>query len=208
MAARLDSKRAIADRPARSDAFLAIDFETADYDRDTACAVGLVRVEGGRVVHRARHLIRPPTSYFTFTYVHGVTWNMVARKPTFRELWPELSAALAGVDFVAAHNASFDRSVLEACCSGARLRAPAVAFVCTMRLARQAWNVRPTTLPDVCRHLGIRLRHHDPLSDAEACAKIVLAARSNGQAYEKEVDRAPARNGGRQSRLEGRRQST
>jgi DNA polymerase-3 subunit epsilon len=49
-----------------------------------------------------------------------------------------------------------------------------------MRLARQAWNVRPTTLPDVCRHLGIRLRHHDPLSDAEACAKIVLAARADG----------------------------
>lgn len=34
----------------------------------------------------------------------------------------------------------------------------------------------PTTLPDVCRRLGITLRHHDALSDAEACAKVVIAS--------------------------------
>ena len=154
MAAPRSSERAIADRQKRTDAFLAIDFETADYSRDTACAVGLVRVQAGRVVHRASYLIRPPTRYFTFTYVHGITWSMVSRKPTFHALWPELKAALSGVDFVAAHNASFDRSVLESCCSAARVRPPALSFVCTMRLARKAWDVRPTTLPDVCRHLG------------------------------------------------------
>jgi DNA polymerase III subunit epsilon len=32
--------------------FTAIDFETANYFRDIACAVGLVRVERGRVVRR------------------------------------------------------------------------------------------------------------------------------------------------------------
>ena len=32
--------------------FVAIDFETADAKRDSACAVGLVRVESGRVVYR------------------------------------------------------------------------------------------------------------------------------------------------------------
>ena len=42
-------------------------------------------------------------------------------------------------------------------------------------MARRAWNLRPTKLPDVCRHLGITLNHHDALSDALACAKIVIA---------------------------------
>lgn len=182
MAAPRTSDRTPAHRQATCDAFAAIDFETADYDRDTACAVGLVRVERGRIVRREKHLIRPPTRYFSFAYVHGITWSMVARKPTFRDLWPQIKSALDGVDFVAAHNASFDRSVLEACCEASRIRPPAMDFVCTMRLARRAWNVRPTTLPDVCRRLGIRLRHHDPLSDAEACAKIVLAARADGYA--------------------------
>jgi DNA polymerase-3 subunit epsilon len=32
-------------------------------------------------------------------------------------------------------------------------------------------------LPDVCSYLGLPLRHHDPASDAEACAQIVIAAR-------------------------------
>lgn len=45
-----------------------------------------------------------------------------------------------------------------------------------MKLARRTWGLRPAKLPDVCRHLGIGLRHHDALSDAEACARIVLAA--------------------------------
>ena len=34
----------------------------------------------------------------------------------------------------------------------------------------------PAKLPDVCAYLGLPLRHHDPLSDAEASARIVIAA--------------------------------
>ena len=47
-----------------------------------------------------------------------------------------------------------------------------------MREARRVWGVRPTKLPDVCRYLGLSLTHHDALSDAEAAAQIVIAARS------------------------------
>jgi len=53
---------------------------------------------------------------------------------------------------------------------------PDLRIECSMRMARDAWGLRPTKLPDTCRHLGIPLRHHDALSDAEACARIVLAA--------------------------------
>jgi DNA polymerase III epsilon subunit-like protein len=38
--------------------FVAIDFETADHGPDSACAVGLVRVDGGRITRRVRQLIR------------------------------------------------------------------------------------------------------------------------------------------------------
>jgi DNA polymerase-3 subunit epsilon len=33
-------------------------------------------------------------------------------------------------------------------------------------------------LPNVCSYLGIPLDHHNAASDAEACARIVLAART------------------------------
>lgn len=159
---------------------MAIDFETADNGRDSACAVALVRVAGERIVERAYCLIRPPRKRFLFSDLHGITWQDVAGKPVFAELWPELSKMLDNADFLAAHNASFDRSVLHACCADAGLQPPRTPFVCTVKLARSVWQLYPTKLPLVCRHLGIQLDHHNAASDAEACAQIVLAARRCG----------------------------
>jgi DNA polymerase-3 subunit epsilon len=164
-------------RPDGRDDFVAIDFETADPWRDSACAVGLVRVRCGEIVERSHFLIRPPRKLFYFTRLHGIAWDHVKDQPTFGELWPRLSEKLGGVEFVAAHNAPFDRSVLAACCELARVPSPALPFECTVKLARRTWGLRPAALPDVCRFLDIPLRHHDALSDAEACARIVLAAR-------------------------------
>jgi DNA polymerase-3 subunit epsilon len=160
--------------------FAAIDFETADYGRDSACAVAVVRVEGLAIVDRTYYYIRPPRSRFVFSYLHGISWNDVVDAPTFGQLWPSLQEKLAGVEFLAAHNASFDRSVLRTCCERARLNAPAHAFQCTVQLARAVWKIYPTKLPDVCRYLDIPLRHHDAGSDAEACARIVIAASEAG----------------------------
>lgn len=157
--------------------FVAIDFETADQGRDSACSVALVRVEGDRVVAREHRLIRPPRREFMFTYIHGIDWKRVCREPAFGEVWPAVAPLLAGAAFLAAHNAPFDRSVLAACCQAAGLPVPALPFRCTVSLARDTWGIRPTKLPDVCSRLGIPLQHHDALSDAEACARILLEAR-------------------------------
>ena len=156
--------------------FVAIDFETADTGRDSACSVACVRVEGDRVVRSEVRLIRPPRSGFQFTHVHGIRWEDVTSAPTFGPVWRELSPILDGAEFLAAHHAPFDRSVLEACCRAAGLEMPTLPFRCTVRIARAAWRLFPTRLPDVCEFLGIPLRHHDARSDAEACARIVIAA--------------------------------
>ncbi|HEU4401467.1 MAG TPA: 3'-5' exonuclease [Candidatus Polarisedimenticolia bacterium] len=156
--------------------FVAIDFETADYGPDSACAVAVERVEEGRIVASECRLIRPPRREFVFTSIHGISWERVEDEPSFREVWPPLARLLHGADFLAAHNAPFDRNVLHACCAEAGLRPPDLGFKCTVKMARDAWGLYPTKLPDVCRHLKIPLRHHDAASDAEACARIVIAA--------------------------------
>lgn len=160
--------------------FAAIDFETADAGSDSACALAIVRVEGLRIVRTTTHLIRPPRRDIFFSYIHGITWADVADKPTFRELWPDIRAELTDVDFLAAHNAPFDRSVLYGCCAAARVEPPPHPFQCTVRVARRLWNLKPANLPAVCRHLVIPLDHHDPTSDATACARILLAALEDG----------------------------
>lgn len=159
------------DRP-----FVAIDFETADRLPDSACAVALVRVERGEIVDRYQTLIRPPRPQILFTHIHGLRWEDVEDAPTFADVWPEMESFVSGAAFLAAHNAGFDKRVLHACCEAAGTRPPELDFLCTVVLARKTWGLFPTRLPDVCRHLDIPLDHHQALSDAEACARIVVAA--------------------------------
>ena len=166
--------------PPAHGAFVAIDFETADYWADSACAVGLVRVENLQVVAKEVVLIRPPRPRVHFTSIHGITWAMVREAPSFAEIWPTLAPMLDGANAMVAHNASFDRAVLRACCTRAGLPVPGLPFVCTVNIARKKWNERPNNLPSVCARLGIALKHHDAGSDAEACARILIAAYEPG----------------------------
>jgi DNA polymerase III subunit epsilon len=156
--------------------FAAIDFETANRYPNSACALGIVRVENNHVTHKEYYLIRPPINYFEFTYIHGLEWSDVKNQPTYQQLWPAIDALICDVDFIAAHNARFDQRVMYACCDRYRLPRPRHSFLCTVQLARKVWNVFPTKLPNVCEFLNISLEHHHALSDAEACAGIVIAA--------------------------------
>ncbi len=162
--------------PTPEQPFVAIDFETADHDADSACAVGLVRVEGLKIVHREAVLRRPPRSRILFTHIHRITWDMVKDSPEFAEVWPRLVPLLDGASLLAAHNAPFDRRVLTTCCTVAGLPVPPLPFLCTVQVSRRTWGLKPNDLPSVCRRLGIGLLHHDAASDAEACARIVIAA--------------------------------
>jgi DNA polymerase-3 subunit epsilon len=160
--------------------FAAIDFETADYGRDSACALSIVRANVTGIQEQKTFLIRTPRQEFVFTYIHGISWSDVASMPNFKGYWPEILKMLKEVSYLAAHNAAFDRSVMAACCRQAGVQELKHPYLCTVKLARKVWHLRPAKLPDVCRHLRIPLNHHDPTSDALACAHIVLAAIQSG----------------------------
>ena len=69
--------------------FAAIDFETADAKRDSACAIGIVVVRAQKVAVRYQSLIRPPRKTFSpfCVGVHGITWGMVCNERPFAEVW-------------------------------------------------------------------------------------------------------------------------
>ena len=52
--------------------FTAIDFETANSSSASACSVGLVKVQGGRVIDREYWLIKPPIGH-----IYGYTLEPV-----------------------------------------------------------------------------------------------------------------------------------
>ncbi len=161
--------------------FVAIDFETADDQPDSACAVALVRVVNDEITERTSFLIQPPRRAFVFTDLHGIAWSDVEDQPTFGAGWPQTEGILKGADFLAAHNAPFDQRVLTTCCQAAGITPPSLPFVCTVQLARSTWNIYPTKLPNVCAALNLSLNHHNAASDAEACARIVIAARQKAR---------------------------
>lgn len=159
--------------------FVAIDFETANNDRNSACAIGLTRVESGQIVDQMTRFIRPPTNDFNYycVRVHGLGWSDVQDAPDFEGVWKEALGFCSGAQFFAAHNAPFDRSVLKACCEHYRLPMPQIPFLNTVTVARRSWpELNKHGLAAVCAHLGVPLNHHEAGSDALGCAKIVLAA--------------------------------
>ena len=159
---------------------IAIDFETSGRAAGSACAVGMARLEAGRVTEHFYALIRPPSPRVYFTEIHGLTWAMLKDAPTFAELWPEMAAFMAGADWFVAHNASFDRRVLTACCRDANQPDPRLPFYCTLKGARRCLPLSSHKLSSVCAHFQIPLRHHHAGSDAEACAEIYLRLRALG----------------------------
>ena len=164
-----------ADRP-----WIAIDFETADDGRDSACSVALVRVERGEIVATHSTDIRPPRETDQYAHIHGLYYCDLRRSPAFCEAWRGVteSKILDGAAAFVAHWAQFDRSVLHTCSSAFGVAVPRIPFHCSVEMARAAWpDMGSHKLNLMAERLGLELKHHDALSDAFACARVTIAAR-------------------------------
>lgn len=157
--------------------FVAIDFETANEKRGSACAVGIAQIRHGEIVAHGSTLIDPETYFNPYcTAVNGIDEDAVRGAPTLPQLWPELTVLLDG-QLVVAHNASFDMSVLRNTAARYEVGAgPSFDVLCTYRMARVVWPGLPSySLGYVSPQLGITFNHHEAGQDASACATVALA---------------------------------
>jgi len=164
--------------------FTAIDFETANERRESACAVGVVRVQGGRIVEEFYTLLRPRVLRVDWRnqQVHGIAEADLHDAPSLADAWPTLLPYLHRQPVVA-HNSSFDVSVLEYTCRDFSLPIPVFHALCTVKLAKVCWpHFERHKLDHVAGQFGIPLNHHDALSDARACAEIAVRAFRSGTA--------------------------
>ena len=157
--------------------FTAIDFETANSARTSACSVGLAIVEDGQIVRQHHRLIRPTPFQFAPYNVrkHGITAADVEDAPAFAEVWEAIRPKIEGP--LVAHNAAFDMSVLRSSLDLLGQNCPEMDYFCTLVIARHAWPEYPTySLSYIAATLGIEFKHHEAEEDAIACARIALAA--------------------------------
>jgi DNA polymerase-3 subunit epsilon len=159
--------------------FVAIDFETAKYSRESACSVGLVKFVNGKVMDTLYSLIRPPVLYIRpdFTDIHGLTVEDVRDALDFATVWENSLRPFIGNLPLAAHNAAFDMGVLRAALEWYELPIPLLKYFCTLKLARAAWpELKSHALTSLGEHFGIVYDAHNALEDAQTCGVIVCRA--------------------------------
>jgi DNA polymerase-3 subunit epsilon len=164
--------------------FVAIDFETAQYARESVCSVGLVKFLDGKAQHSYYSLVRPPVLYIRpeFTKIHGLTVEDVRSAPTFADIWDTEALPFIGDMPLAAHNASFDMGALRAVLEWHGLPVPPLRYFCTLALSRNVWpGLRSHSLPNLGAHFDIQYEAHNALDDARTCGDIAcLAAQQTG----------------------------
>lgn len=154
--------------------FVAIDFETANQSRASACSVGMIKVLDGEIVDSYYSLINPETEFAPYnTYIHGITSNMVEDQPTYLKISKEILDFSESLPFVA-HYASFDMGVIRDSNDRYGINDFKINYFDSYYLSRQLIQSLSYRLNDISAKLNIKLDHHNALSDAEACAKIVL----------------------------------
>lgn len=158
--------------------FVAIDFETANESRSSACSLGIAFVENNKIVEKKSFLIKPSDMYFNpfNVSIHGITEEDVKDKPEFNDLWPRIKGDFEG-NLIIAHNASFDMSVLRYVMDKYDITYPELSYSCTYRIAKIVWpNYVSYCLDFIAEYLNIELVHHNAEEDACACAQVAIKA--------------------------------
>ena len=163
--------------------FTSVDFETANAQRSSVCAVGVAKVVDGVVVEQFSRLVNPGRGVEfnpMNVSVHGIRPHEVAGAPTWDALWPWF-ADLVADDVLVAHNAPFDRSVLRRAGELYGLDWVERDFACTWALAKRALALPSYKLPHVVGALGLAsFRHHDAEDDAVAAARVAVSLAERG----------------------------
>ncbi|WP_312765747.1 3'-5' exonuclease [Epilithonimonas sp.] len=157
--------------------FIALDFETATHEKNSACELGICIVENGQIKETRSWLIKPPSfPYFNHhnVAVHGITPEDVQHSPTFADVWYEVENLLYG-NIMIAHNAAFDANVLRGCLEHYGFFKPNINYLCSIGVAKKAWkNLKSYGLKNIAEQHQIKFNHHRADADAEVCAKISL----------------------------------
>jgi len=161
--------------------YVVVDVETTGgrpFAGDRVTEIAAVAVRDGQIAEVYETLVNPQRSIPPMiTAITNITWEMVRDQPTFREICPDVVAALRGNVFVA-HNVNFDWKFVTSEVSRATGEQLDGRRLCTVRLARRLLPQLPRRSLDwVARHYGVdipRAVRHRAAGDAIATAHVLL----------------------------------
>ena len=168
--------------------FVAVDYETMTKDPASICAAGFVKVKDGVIHEQYYTLIKPVDDNRpdTFTYLHGISREMVASAPEYPVAHAKLREMLSDGSPFVCHWVGADVKFMQACREHYNLDDILGECIDTYELSGMS-------LKNACEHYGIDLcDHHDALCDARACAQLYLALQGYGTDKPKPAKKAPA----------------
>lgn len=159
--------------------FVALDFETANEKRASACSIGLVKVSpSGKIIDSFSTLLKPHPDYAYFSpiniWIHGIQPEDVEDAPSWDQVYSHIRTFIGDLPIVA-HNMAFDGYVLSDLTSLYNQEDILNRRFCTVRIARRILSELPSRrLPELYSHYfpGEEFEHHEALADAIACAQI------------------------------------
>ena len=166
--------------------YVTIDFETANSNLTSACSVGIVICNNGKIIDKKYYLINPDEPFNSGNIlIHGITPDMVCNAPYFYEIWDEIYDILNG-NIVFAHAATFDISVLKALIEKYNLKCPDFKVGCTLKLSRIVFkdSLQSFKLSSLSSYLEVDHNHHNAISDALVCFYIIERAKRMYQVYD------------------------
>ena len=153
---------------------IVIDFETANQNRVSACALGLVFIKNDRIAYQTSFHIKPPeTEKFSSRTIgiHGITAEDVDYAITFDELWEFELSKYFNQNLIVFHNASMDLSVLKNLFEYYSISDFNINYLDTMQLAEKTGNSKK--LAELAEKFDIEyIDKHNPEQDAKVCAYV------------------------------------
>jgi DNA polymerase-3 subunit epsilon len=158
--------------------FIAIDFETANPKRVSACAFGYAKVCNCEIIETNGYLIKPVGGHAAFqSKIHGIKEEHTFDKPEFGELVPEIQDIF---NYPLVAHSLFDKQVLNALSDHFDLGL-SFEYIDSCAIAKeQLPDIKNYKLKTLVKYFGLpAFRHHDATEDAMACAKIFLKLREH-----------------------------
>lgn len=156
--------------------YVAIDFETANPQRNSACALGFIVVSKGKKINSGDYRIKPIGHYnFRQVQIHGLNYKDTKNELDFISLYPQIKYIF---DYPLIGYGPFDKQVLNALSKYFNLNL-VFEYTNVCQLAKKK-------LPQLSKH-NLNLvsdyfklppfAHHSPYADALACARVYAKLR-------------------------------
>ena len=156
---------------------LAIDFETATEQNNSACAIGLTFIKGTEIIKTESHKIQPPKNEYRTSNIkiHAMQPRDTETEPTFDLIWPKISHYFSESEYITAYNDHFDMSVLKCCLELYNLDPIDFEYFDTISFSTKVCGGNNRKLNERCAVLQIDLeKHHDAMADSIAAAEIIV----------------------------------